>query len=153
MWVSVHCPGFGQNRVNFHQNPGRGTAGWADLTPTWSNRAGYSITCAVMLGSGGGGHGRNSLAAQERGRQSCPGERLSGSCGSCGVFPLSVSLLFLFPLFAILLNCPYPDPPLSASFFPFSCARRRGEGRPRGAFVARGSGNQNIKLAPSVGRG
>jgi len=21
------CPGFGQNRVNFHRNPGRGTAG------------------------------------------------------------------------------------------------------------------------------
>jgi len=22
----VKCPGFGQDRVNFHQNPGRGTA-------------------------------------------------------------------------------------------------------------------------------
>jgi len=49
------CPGFGQDRVNFHQNPGRGTAVWADPTPTWRNRAGYSIPCAVMLGSGGGG--------------------------------------------------------------------------------------------------
>jgi len=45
------CPGFGQDRVNFHQNPGRGTARWAD--PTWPNRAGYSIPCAIMLGSGG----------------------------------------------------------------------------------------------------
>jgi len=34
-------------------NPGRDTAGRAD--PTWPNRAGYSIPCAVMLGSGVGG--------------------------------------------------------------------------------------------------
>jgi len=51
--VRVSCPGFGQDRVNFHQiqegNPGRDT--------TWPNRAGYSIPCAVMLGSGGGGGG------------------------------------------------------------------------------------------------
>jgi len=47
----IQCPGFGQDRVNFHQNPGRGTARWAD--PTWPNRVGYSIPCAVMLGSGG----------------------------------------------------------------------------------------------------
>jgi len=56
------CPGFGQDRVNFHRNPGRDTAGRAD--PTWPNRAGYSIPCAVMLGSGGGElGGGNSLAA------------------------------------------------------------------------------------------
>ena len=48
-----------------------------------------------------------------------------------------------FPLFAVLLNCPYPNPPVSASFFSFSSARRRGEGRPRGAFVASSSRNQN----------
>jgi len=58
------CPGFGQNRVNFHWTPGRGTGGWAD--PTWPNRAGYSIPCAVMLASGGGElGGGNSLAARE----------------------------------------------------------------------------------------
>jgi len=57
-------------------------------------------------------------------------------CVVCVVFSLSVSLLFLFPLFAVLLNCPYPDPQVSACFFPFSSAARRGEGRPRGAFVA-----------------
>jgi len=62
-------------------------------------------------------------------------------CGRCSaglfcVFTFSVSLLFLFPLFAVLLNCPYPDPPVSARFFPFSSALRWGEGRPRGAFVA-----------------
>jgi len=74
-------------------------------------------------GVGGGGHG----------------ERLSGLCGLCWVFSLSVSLLFLFPLFAVLLNCPYPYPPVSASFFPFSSALRQGEGLPSGTFVASGS--------------
>ena len=38
------------------------------------------------------------------------------------VFSLSVLLLSLFPLFAGLLNCPYPDPPVFACFFPFSSA-------------------------------
>jgi len=43
----------------------------------------------------------------------------------------------LFPLFAVLLNCPYPDPSVYACFFfPFSFAPRRGEGRPRATFVA-----------------
>jgi len=52
---------FGQDRVNFHWTPGRDTAGRAD--PTWPNRAGYSIPCAIMLGSGGGElGGKNSLA-------------------------------------------------------------------------------------------
>jgi len=65
------CPGFGEDRVNFHQNPGRGIAGQAD--PTWPNRAGYSMPCAVMLSSGGGEQGGgNSLAAQERGHRSSP---------------------------------------------------------------------------------
>jgi len=79
------CPGFGQDRVNFHRNPGRGTAGWAD--PTWPNRAGYSIPCAVMLGSGGGErHGGNSLAAWERGHLSGLGESGSLGCAVCVVY-------------------------------------------------------------------
>jgi len=132
--MEVDCPGFGQDRVNFHHEPGGKTAGRAD--PTWPNRAGYSIPCAIMLGSGGGElRGGNSLAARERARQ----RQESGSvpsCCLCCVFPLSVSLLLLFPLFAVLLNCPYPDPPVSACFFPLSSAPWWGEGRPRGAFVA-----------------
>jgi len=60
----VLCPGFGQDRANFHQNPGRGTALRAD--PTWPNRARYSIPCAIMLGSGGGelGAGTHSLLGE-----------------------------------------------------------------------------------------
>jgi len=128
------CPGFGQDRVNFHQNPGRGTAGRAD--PTWPNRAGYSIPCAVTLGSSGGGAGWQELTRGSGVRGGGRGERLSGLCGLCCVFSSSVSLLLLFPLFSVLLNCPYPDPPDSASFFPFSSAPWQGEGRPCGAFVA-----------------
>jgi len=48
------------------------------------------------------------------------------------VFSLSVSLLLLFPLFVVLLNCPYPDPPVFACFFPFSSAPQRGKGRQSG---------------------
>jgi len=73
---------------------------------------------------------------------------LVGESGSvllvCFVYsPFSLSLLLLFPLFAVLLNCPYPDPPVSACFFPFSSAPRQGEGQPCGTFVAGCSQNQN----------
>jgi len=93
------CPGFGQDRVNFHGTPGRGKAGGADLT--WPNRAGYSIPCAIMLGSGGGElGGGNSLEAWERVAALMEG----GSLGSavCVVFSpylyrcCSCSLCLLF---------------------------------------------------------
>ena len=47
------------------------------------------------------------------------------------VFFLSVLLLLLFALFAVLLNCPYPDPPV----LPFSShsPAQRGGGRGNGA--------------------
>ena len=125
------CPGFDQDRVNFHQNPGRDTAGWAD--PTWPTRAGYSIPCAVMLGSGWGELGsRNSLPAREH----------RGWWKFCVLLFWFVYSPYLYRChycalcFAVLLNCPYPDPPVSACFFPFSSVPQRGEGWPRGAFVA-----------------
>ena len=83
-------------------------------------------------------------------RRCCWGERLSGSCGSLLCFLLICTVVVtVFPLFAVLLNCPYPDPPVSASFFSFSSACQRGEGRPRGAFVAGGSRNQDTVLEPA----
>jgi len=64
----IWCPGFGHDRVNFHQNPGRGTAGRAD--PNWPNRTGYSIPCAIMLGSSvGAGGGEGSCGSGARGAQ------------------------------------------------------------------------------------
>jgi len=132
-------------------NPGKDTAGWADAT--WPNRAVYSIPCAVMLGSSGGGSWAAGTHSWLRSaiRQFGLGERLCRLCGLYCVFSLAVLLLFLFPLFAVLLNCPYPNTPVSACFFPFSSAPLRREGRPCGAFVAGCSQNQNINLTPNVG--
>jgi len=58
-------------------------------------------------------------------------------------------LLLLFSLFAVLLNCPYPDPPVFACFFPFSSAPRQGEGWPRGNFVA-GRSQAITKAEPEI---
>jgi len=146
------CAGFSQDRVNFHQNPGRGTAEWADPTPTWPNRAGYSIPCAVMLGSGGGGwRGRNSLAARE-GTAAVRSESVVLFCGFVLYIPLfSVSYLLLFPLFAVLLNCLYPDPPVFCLFLSILLRTSAGEGQPRGAFVAGRSQTITLIWHPSVG--
>jgi len=132
------CPGFGQDRVNFHQNPGRGTAGWADPTPTCPNRAGYSIPCAVMLGSGGRGAWRE--LSRGSGVRGAGPVRENGSVGSCGlfcVFPFSVSLLLLFPLFAVLLNCPYPDPSVFCLFLSILLCTVEGGGAAAWRFCCR----------------
>ena len=80
------------------------------LTPPGQTEQGipYHVpSCWVPVGGGLGG--KNTLAARECGRWSCPRERVC--CASlCHIFSLSVSLLLLFPLFAVLLNCPYPNP-------------------------------------------
>jgi len=47
----------------------------------------------------------------------------------------AATLLLLFPLSAVLLNCPYPDSPVFAFFFPFSSGGGATD-RPRGNFVA-----------------
>jgi len=61
------CPGFGQDRVNFHRTPGRSTAGgWGLTPPDQTEPARYSIPCDVTLGSGEGAQrGRDGLAARE----------------------------------------------------------------------------------------
>jgi len=149
-----HCPGFGQDRVNFHQNPGRGTARWADLTPTWPNRARYSILCAVTLGSGGGA-ARRELTRGLGARGAGPVQESSSVARVVRVMfsPYLYRYCSCPLLFAVLLNCPYPDPPVSASFFLFSSTPWWGEGRPHGAFVASGSWNQNSNWRPGVGPG
>ena len=121
------CPGFGQDRVNFHQEPG-------GLPPPGQTEQGIPYHAGFRWG--GAGWWEVTLTCGSGARSSSGrGERLSELCSLCCVFPLPVSLL-LFPLFAVLLNCPYPDPPVSACFFPFSSAPQRGEGRLCGAFVA-----------------
>jgi len=124
------CPGFGQDRINFHQNPGRDTAGRAD--PTWPNRAGYSIPCAIMLGSGGGERGGGNSLSRLGSTGGGGGGRLSGLCSLCCVFSLSVSLLFLFPLFAVLLTALIP----THQFLPVSFHFPPHPGGGRGGHVA-----------------
>ena len=93
------CPGFGQDRVNFHQNPERGIARWADPTLTWPNRAGYSIPCAVTQGSGGGGGAARTHSRLGSGAAAVRSDRL-GLFLSCFllicivVVPVSLCLLF-----------------------------------------------------------
>jgi len=77
----------------------------------------------------GGAGQQKAVAARERAAvavsESCS---LHSAVLFC-VFSLSVSLLSLFPLLAVLLNCPYPDPPVFACFFLFSSAPQGGEGQ------------------------
>jgi len=126
------CPGFGQDGVNFHWNPGRDTAGRAD--PTWPNRARYSIPCAVTLGSGWGEQrGGNSLAPGERGRRSGPGEWLSGSCGLCCAFLLIRIVVVPVPFVCCSVKLPLSTP---TSFLPVSFHSPPHPGRGRASRVA-----------------
>ena len=140
------CPGFGQDRVNFHRTPRRGTAGGWGLTPPGQTEPGvpYPVTSHwVPLGG---------VAQREPSRGSglcgAGAVRESGSVFS-RVFSLSVSLLFLFPSVCCSVKLPLSRPAgFLPVFFPFSSAPQRGEGRPCGAFVASGSRNQN-NLTPN----
>jgi len=94
--ISSQCPGFGQDRVNFHWTPGRGTAGRPD--PTWPNRAKYSIPCAVILGSGGGELGGGNSLAARKGSAAVRSERAVLFCRLC-----SAGLFCIFPFFCIVV--------------------------------------------------
>ena len=110
------------------------------------NRVFHTMCHHAGFRGGGDLRGGNSLAARERVaavRERAALFRGLYSAGLFCVFPFSVSFLLLFPLFTVLLNCPYPDPPISACFFPFSSALWRRERWPRGLFVAGGCRNQN----------
>jgi len=82
-----------------------------------------------MLGSDWGElGGGKAVVARERmaaaGSESC-------SLRSAVCFVLYILLIFIVVItvpFAVLLNCPYPDPPVFPFFFPFSSAPQRGEG-------------------------
>ena len=139
------CPGFGQDRVNFHQNPGRDAAGQAD--PTWPNRKGYSIPCSIMLGPCWRGAAWRELSRSSGVRGARRWERLSVLCGLCCVFSLSVLLLLLlFPLFAVLLNCPYPDPPVFCLFLSILLSTPVGGGAAAWRGCCRPQPNYSIKF-------
>ena len=134
---------------HFHRTPGRGAAGGWGLTPPGQTEPSvpYPVTSRwVPVGRAGRREGTRGLGGRSAGPVSA--EQLSGLYGSLLCFLLiCIVVVPVFPLFAVLLNCPYPDPPVSATFFSFSSTRRWREGRPRGAFVASSSWNQNTKTA------
>jgi len=85
--------------------------GW----PNWPKKMEYSIPCKVMLG---GGAGRREVKSGSGVRRASDSESCSVHFAVCFVyFLLSVLLLLLFASFAVLLNCPYPDPRVLSIFF------------------------------------
>ena len=128
LFLLAGCPGFGQHRVNFHQNPGRGTAGWADPAPTWPSRAGYSIPCAVTLGSGGRGgrHGGNSRGSGERALILSGREGLLCEFVSCFL----LICIFVVPVPSVCCSVKLPlSRPTSFCLFSFLSPPHRGGGR------------------------
>jgi len=143
-----YCPGFGQDRVNFHQTPGRGTAGGLAQPQPGQTEPGILYHVPSRWVPVGGRRGGNSLAARQRGRRSCPGGRVAVwvvRFVSC--FLLICIVVVPVPSVCCSVKLPLSRPtgflPVS---FPFSSAPRWGEGRPRGAFVAGSSRNQNNYL-------
>jgi len=152
--VLCACPGLGQDRVNFHQKPGADTARWAD--PIWPNRAGYSIPCAVMLGSGWGElGGGKAVVAREH----------------VGHWVVRVALCILLFVLCILLTgidvviapfvCCSVKLPLSrptcfclflSILFPTPAGGEAAE-QPCGPFVAGHSQTITLNLAPKHGAG
>jgi len=96
---SVPCPGFGQDRVNFHRTPGRGTAGGWGLTPPGQTEPGipYHVP-SHWVPVGGAARRELSLVARERAapvRSERVGLFLSCFLLICTVVvPVSLCLLF-----------------------------------------------------------
>jgi len=147
-----YCPGFGQDRVNFHQNPGRGTAGRADPTPTWPNRAGYSTPCAVVLGSGGQGGAARRERSRGSGWHSGGAVRESGCVlRVCFVYsPFSVSLLFLFPSVCCSVRLPLSRPTGFCLFLSILLRTLARGGAAAWRFCCRLQPNQNTYLQKSI---
>jgi len=106
--------------------------------PNRSNRAGHSMPRAVMLGSVWGSWAAGSHLRLGTAHVAADSGSSSVHSAVC-VFSLSVSLLLLFALFVVLLNCTYPNPPVFAFFFLFSSPPQREGGvavRLCGPFVA-----------------
>jgi len=148
----VKCPGFGQDRVNLHWNPGRDTAGWAD--PTWPNRAGYSIPCAGHAGFWLGAAGQRELTRGSGARSGGgSGERLC--CAVC--FVLCILLICIVvvavPFVCCSLKLPLSRPTSFCLFLSILLAPWRGEGQLRGAFVDGCSQTTTLNLAPKRGAG
>ena len=134
--IKTICPGFGQDRVNFHRNPGWGTAGQGD----WPHLAKQSRVFHTMCRHAGFGwewpggreltHGSGAWVPVRSGRAALWVVRFV----LC--FLLICIVVVTVPFVCCSVKLPLSRPTSFACFFPFSSAPRRGEGRPRGTFVA-----------------
>ena len=144
------CPGFGQDRVNLSPEARRGhSRGGAD--PTWPNRTGYLIPCAVTQASRWGASQRE--VSRGSGAQGGTGwwELLCAFCCLFCIFSSSVLLLLLFASFTVLLNCPYSGPQIFCLFLSIPLPTPEGgwvTEQLRGPFVAGHS--QTITLVSCV---
>ena len=108
-WKSV----LGSARISPEASRGQSWAGWPKLAK--QNRIFHTMCHYARLRWGSWPGGRQSWFGSARGTGRW--ELLCAFCSLFCVFSLSVLLLLLLPSFAVLLNCPYPNPPV---FFPFS---------------------------------
>jgi len=110
----IYCPGFGQDRLNFHRTPGRGTAGGWGLTLPGQTEPGipYHVPSRwVPVGRAA----RRELSLTARERAVPVWSKRAGLFLSCFLL-ICIVVVPVSLCFAVLLNCPYPDPPVSASF-------------------------------------
>jgi len=138
---SIILPWGGQDRVNFHQNPGRGTAGGLTQPQPGQTEQGIPYHVSSCWVPGGGQRGGNSLAARE-GSAVVQSERAVLFCGFVLCIPLFCIVVVTVP--SVCCSALIPTHQFLPVFFPFFSARWRGEGQPCGAFVAGCSQNQNI---------
>ena len=110
-----------QDRVNFHQTPGRGTAGGWGLTPPDQTEPGipcHVTSCGVPVGEGR--RGGDSLAAWEGAAPgSCSGERLSGSRDSLLCFLLICTVVVTVPSVSCSVKLLLSQPIIFAFFLSF----------------------------------
>jgi len=135
------CPRFSQDRVNFHWNPGRETARRAD--PTWPNRAGYSIPCAVTLGAGGGGAGQPELTCGSGVRSSGWWERLSVFCCFVLYIPLICIVVVPVPSVCCFVKLPLSRPTSFCLVLSILLRTAAGGGAAMWHFCCRPQPNQN----------
>ena len=110
-WPIHSCPGFGQNRVNFHWTPGRGTAGGWGLTPPGQTEPDipYHVTSRWVPVGGAA----QQIETHGLGGRGAGAVRESGCLGRvvrCCVFSLFVPLLLLFPSVCCSVKLPLSRP-------------------------------------------
>ena len=123
-WLTTLCSARTGLIFTRHQE-GTQQGGW---TKTAKQKWVFDTMCrhaGFWLGELAGQVSRGSEAREALGGESCS---VHFRCMFC-IFSLSVLLLLLFASFAVLFNCPYPDPRDFAFFFPFSSPSQWGKGR------------------------